>query len=416
MKMWMCILGLVLASWYGCKEEEVLTWDPYVYPEVPDTPYIWQVNLTIDTQRALAMRPFVYADRIFCAAGVGFDPFKFFMVNTDGVKFWVSGEEFEENCNEPPIPPNSSFHQYDELLIYLCDSDPRAVDLSTGNLVWHTEIPGGDQGPFMTAYGDKLFHTYTDGPNPFYKSTLMIGDIQTQQWDSVFYIDMFDNWSVDLYPPGVQVQDDGDTILLFHCRMWNDEPSYTERTDVYAYNMTADSIVWVIEDIDPAGGSTVWSPVIYNDKAYFQGAYSLFCIDVATGNILWTWETPGFGDDLNMTGPYVFMNKVYLCMYSGKVVALNPETGEELWLKDDFGFNPSTLTGFDGVLYFTSEGSGKLFAVESATGATRWELESPNKNDPDTWQAAFTNPVTIDPMSQLLYLTDRYFLMCIPIK
>ena len=413
---WMFLIGIVYSVICSCKEEELLTWDPYVYPEVPDTPYIWQVNLTIDTQQTSTMRPFVYQDRIFCAAAIGFDGFKFFMVNMDGIKFWVSDDAFEEDCTSPTMPPTASHYQWENLLIYLCNSDPRAVDLSTGAIAWHAEMPGGDQGPFMTAYGTKLYHTYQDGSNPYYKSTLMIGDILTQQWDSVFYVDMFDDWSVDLYPPGVQVQDDGDTVLIFHCRMWKDEPTYTERTDLYAFNMSADTLVWILQDIDPSGGSTVWSPVVYNGRAYFQGAYSLFCVDIATGNILWTWQSPGFGNDLNMTGPYVFVDKIFICTYSGMLVALDPYSGEVIWQKDTFEFNPSTLTGFENVLYFTTEGSGKLFAVEASSGNVLWELESPNRSDPDTWLAAFNNPVAIDPVLRRIYLTDRYFLMCLPIK
>lgn len=401
----------------GCKQEEVITLPPYDYPdEGPEVaPVLWQVNLSIDTAASGSMIPVVYQDKVFCSAAPAFEPSKYFFVNSDGIKYWVSDDAFEADCSTPPKPPNMSVYAYNDLLAFLCNSDPRVIDLNTGEIIWHYEVPGADHGQFMSGFGDKIFHTHVDGVNPYNNSTLVMGDILTGTWDTVFYTEMIDGYSVDLHPPGTVIQDNGDTIVVFHNRMWL-PATLDERSDLYAYNMTADTLMWHLEDVDPAGGSTVWSPQIYDGKVYFQGLYSIMCFALETGNIIWTWESGSYLEALSFSGMHIDQDKIYIATYTDNVYALNAQSGAVIWQTGGFDYEPSPLTLFEDVLYFSSAGSGLLYAVDALTGQVIKNYMSPNAGQPISISAKFKSPVTIDPVLRRMYITDSYFLLCIPLN
>lgn len=71
----------------------------------------------------------------------------------------------------------------------------------------------------------------------------------------------------------------------------------------------------------------------------------------------------------------------------GYVAAYDPETGDELWKRDDVS-RPGTPTVGDGTLYFDTGGSEDaeatgFFALDSATGETKWhKSESFGLGDP----------------------------------
>ena len=76
--------------------------------------------------------------------------------------------------------------------------------------------------------------------------------------------------------------------------------------------------------------------------------------------------------------------------------------------------NTWELTLFDGIVYCTSSGYGRLYAVNAETGATIWKEQSPNRKNPKTGNASFASAgVAIDPERRLLYTADKYYVMCI---
>ncbi len=85
---------------------------------------------------------------------------------------------------------------------------------------------------------------------------------------------------------------------------------------------------------------------------------------------------------------------------------------QTVWVNTDTGSSPSQLKHHNGIVYFTSFGTGKLYAVDSETGHDLWEEESPNKSAYS--QAGFDFvELTIDKEKELIYLNDRFFAMCI---
>ncbi len=405
------LLFLLLAS---CKQEEIIITDPApeVDPNADAPPMLWQAVVHKDTFSSICMQPVVYNDRIFCSAVSGFtESTTCFMVNADGLRFWSSDAVFEEDCNDVATPPNESVHLYQNYLTLLCNSDPRVVDLETGEVLWHYEVPGGDHGPFLTGFGNTIFHTYAEGVNPFTKSTLVKANVIEGIWDTIYTVDMVDDYSVDLYPPTAQIQIGGDTILYFQNRKYTVIPFPDGWIDMIAYNMSADSVVWQQTNFDAEGTGTVWAPIVYNNYVFYQGAKSIFCFNKTNGQLLWNWLAPT-GDDLIFSKLIVKEGYLYIMTSLGGIYALNYSTGGIRWSNISLPGEPSQLEYFDKTLYLTSSGTGLLYAIDATNGTVLWTLESPNSGNPDTFDARFENAPTIDPVTHRLYITDRYYLIC----
>ncbi len=93
---------------------------------------------------------------------------------------------------------------------------------------------------------------------------------------------------------------------------------------------------------------------------------------------------------------------------------LNKYTGEQMWYNKDTDGNVWKLILFDGIVYCTSSGYGRLYAVNAETGATIWKEFSPNASHPKTRNASFADAgVAIDPERRLLYTADGFYIMCI---
>jgi len=83
-----------------------------------------------------------------------------------------------------------------------------------------------------------------------------------------------------------------------------------------------------------------------------------------------------------------------------------------VWENREVAVAADELTIFEGVLYYTSRATGRLYAIEAATGVTLWKMRSPNSTSKR--QASFGfQQLCIDPVGRLMYVTDGYFIMCV---
>ena len=69
------------------------------------------------------------------------------------------------------------------------------------------------------------------------------------------------------------------------------------RVDLFCWNMTADTLIWQIPEIDPYGNSSVCKPLYHDGLVYFRGFQTLHAVNVETGEQVWMHEFPGDFDD-----------------------------------------------------------------------------------------------------------------------
>ena len=137
------------------------------------------------------------------------------------------------------------------------------------------------------------------------------------------------------------------------------------------------------------------SPVIWEDKLFVAGGNDskrvVYCLDHNSGKILWEVEVKGVPgspskapkttDDTGLSAASVTTDgrKVFAIFGNGDIIALDID-GEEMW-KKNFGVpdnhygHSSSLMLYRDKLYiqYDSNKGGKLYALDTETGKTKWE-------------------------------------------
>lgn len=397
----------------GCKVNE----PPAVAEPMPvEKPQLlWQIPLRSDTLVSQCMVPILYQDRLIVSA----DPYYFTdastmkMVDTTGQIIWDS-EIIGTVCEKVNYRSVSGNFIQDGILVYLCKSRPAAVNAFSGYTLWEYPTDPGIS-TMLQHFENSIFYSSAVGGSvfPYDTSLLYIVDIATGDRREIFRLGRDGDYSVNIYPPSVNVNSDGDTLLYFQNRQWNFVNSgLGGRVDLYCYNITVDSIIWKIPQIDPYGNSSVCLPLYHEGKLYFRGLQTLFCLDASNGEILWSHEFPGDFDDILQGNMIIVEDMLVLKSSTEGIHAFNLQTGDLFWERYDAGVTSCYMTYYEGAVYYGSY-DGKIFKVRVSDGEIMWTYTSPNAGVAPTWDAVFYNSVTIDPILRRMYACDAYYLLCL---
>ena len=218
-----------------------------------------------------------------------------------------------------------TFVRNDKLL--LCSThEVYAINLYDGKTIWAYKNPNGCGLPTMNVFGEYVFHEHHPCGLHNPDSYLVRAHVNTGIWDTIYHVKMQDGYRPHLYPPGFWVSPVNDTILVFQNRQWHFSPN-DGKIDLIAYNMTQDSMLYELSDLDPQGDSNVHPPLIWEDKIYFAGKRTMYCIDVLTGDILWKKLFAGSGETLYTCNWLVVEDKLIVKPDNQNIYALDPLTG-----------------------------------------------------------------------------------------
>lgn len=369
---------------------------------------VWQIPILNDTSECISISPVVYEDGVISSGTKIFSTENSTIVYVDkqtGGKIWNSNDiGFDCRINEL----YTSSVNYDGIYVGLCSSSVVAFQILNGNQLWSTDYSSGYK---LSNLNELIFHTVLSNSPPSNSSSLLSTNINTGIWDSIFKVNIVDGYSPFLYNPGVLIDPNTDTILYFQNRQWNFSTA-DGKIDLYAYNMSADTILWMHSDIDAEGNSNIRPPVVYNGKVYFEGLHTVYCYDAVSGELLWSKYFSGFGEYLLASNMLVEDNKLIVKTDYESIYALDLETGHEMWSNAHAGATPSDMVYYDGAVYYSSGGDGKIHGVRVSDGKQVFELSSPNRNHAPSYDAIFINPVAIDAATGYLYATDGYYLLC----
>ena len=298
-----------------------------------------------------------------------------------------------------------------------------SVNSLNGTTNWKTQVDSGSYISSSLAAQNGYIYNVRD----FYladkleKSYLMRTKFDSDMWDTVYIQQPIDKFVPDCELPSIWKNSNGDEIALFQVRYY-DFTNYKGRIDVLAYNITQKKEYFRFNDIDKSQSGTVNVPYIYGDRAYVPLARTILCLDMITKKILWSKD---FNVDQGFfTGRHPFLianNKLYVKPEDKVLYALNPDTGDQIWVDTDNGYSSSKqMIFYNGIIYYTSNASGKIYAIEESTGKKIWAEPSPNYfkakyNNFRSFSGANIgyNSLAIDTVSNLLYTEDTYFMMCL---
>ena len=147
-----------------------------------------------------------------------------------------------------------------------------------------------------------------------------------------------------------------------------------------------------------AFGSAISNPIIINDIVYFQdGHANTAAIFLENGTVKWYYQSNG-SLFLGPNGPAVGWGKVFIAKDVYSMVALDIQTGEEIWnntisniATTGIDIQPtvynnmvyiSTVPGI-GDIYYAPGGIGVIYALDQQTGDILWNFST--VDSPDLW-------------------------------
>jgi quinohemoprotein ethanol dehydrogenase len=155
---------------------------------------------------------------------------------------------------------------------------------------------------------------------------------------------------------------------------------------------------------DDGGQQT--APIVVDGVIYMDTPVGdVIAVDGATGAVKWKWHPTAFGPVNNdRRGVSVGDGKVYTLAAGNRVVALNKDTGAEVWVRqptDPAGGSLGNIQKvatlyYDGMVYVgTNDGTrNTIFALNSSDGALAWFFFGADK--PEPWDSRVFTDVNGD--------------------
>lgn len=201
---------------------------------------------------------------------------------------------------------------------------------------------------------------------------------------------------------------------------------YSPLDQINSDNVANLRLAWTVDaDYEGAAG---FSPAVYNGVMYINGPDRVVAIDASNGNPIWTYitelhENTGFVEDRTRGSVIVYDGKIYDTIADGRVVALDIDTGEELWstqvgaIEFGEGFSAGPIFA-DGKIVVGPSGAdigganGRVLALDAENGEVLWTFHViPQPGEPgfETWDppesaawggGSAWNPGAYDPVSR----------------
>ncbi len=302
-----------------------------------------------------------------------------------------------------------------DVVVILSGRTLYAYDINTAQELW-TKYSGADEVfiPQISSFDNDLFvGVKPAGIENAWGKLVKINIITGEQKD-ILRIDSANGYSVLLYPPSVDIMPSGDTLLIFQNRQLNFGIS-DGKIDIYAYNMTADSMLWVVEDLTASGNSSVKEGIITEDNKYlFQGSKSIHCINIDNGTILWEDELQN--ESFFQTPNLYTDGKVFMNSESGAIICYDVASGNKLWHNTNIDAHPidSRMVYYNGKLYLTAiptynsnipESHRKSFkCISGNTGEVLWSSQKIN------------GMLLLDPDLGHIFIGNSFKLICVDLN
>lgn len=145
------------------------------------------------------------------------------------------------------------------------------------------------------------------------------------------------------------------------------------------------------------------SPVVSGGVVVAMDARARVTAMTTTGDVLWAKTVgPRNSDDLNSASGGLLAasgGRVYVATPYGALVALDRNTGAEIWTQD-LGAPASAAPTVDGNLLYVVGGDGRGWAIEAETGRVRWNVigTPPSLNSASGSAVAIADGLAIFPM------------------
>lgn len=406
------IFFLLLLGFAYCKKEPIKLIEPPTISE-PKLKIVWRVSTVPDTTEYFSEpHTLVNSNPVF---GTNFyQPSAFIQVRdkTNGNLKWTFSPTF------------SSADAFLHGKIFTADSkvmlsdwhEAYCINGEDGHLEWGTNFRPQKAEPFAIVIGDQFYKfIYWGSPPKIRTSTLLRTHYLSGQWDTLLTIHAKDSFYLNIQPPTLWGNPQGDSVLIIRDNNLRDNQATPyegryELVNLYAWNMRTRQFDWVREDFEDEGSVYYGQPVIEGNRLYLSLYRSICCVDLLTGQTLWKRPTENTN---HSSGLAIHENLLLATGNDHGMWGLDKNTGQTIWYNDKVYGAIINLTCFDGIAYGTSTGSGNLYAVNATNGQIIWAERSPNRQGKTKSTSWGDSGVVIDHERRVLYIADYHYLMCI---
>lgn len=153
---------------------------------------------------------------------------------------------------------------------------------------------------------------------------------------------------------------------------------------VIAINAENGETAWITELSSPVRSM----PIVYENIVIFHSIDNkVFALDKNTGATVWTYIANSEEvNALNVSAPQIVSGKMVLRLNNDEVVALNPETGEEVWTnslanKGVIGYVSRAALNYDNTFFvndnyiITTNSFAHVFKIDLASGEVLWSKD-----------------------------------------
>ncbi len=273
-----------------------------------------------------------------------------------------------------------------------------AIDASTGELEWETEVGGYEYSPMR----GKRVPTVVDGTVYVTSSSRASGQlhaIDAETGEHEWHVEVHGAATVPtvsddtLYLPNGQAvaaldADTGKQIWVHELEegggMFGPAPAVVDGT-VYVGGrphgtMTAPP---QFHALDADSGEAVWrseqrasfsAPTVVDDRVYV-GFDPVLVFDTDTGDEAWTVDGSGSGGGWLVSSPTVADGTVYVGDSDGTIHAFGAEDGDERWTVETGDSITSSPTVADGTVFVGSD-DGHVYGLHTETGEADWSFSA----------------------------------------
>lgn len=383
---------------------------------------VWQKPISRDTSEKTSSRPIYFDGNVLFTRSTleeGIDTLKMLNSKT-GALVWQWSDYMIGRKPSLAFPGKIQFLKNSRFL-FTTGNDVYCVNAQDGHTVWSSKQDSGYGSPDIVGIDNYIYQTFIHkiGSSTDY-SYLLRANINDGKWDTIYTQPKIDGFEPDIEPPNISWKNTkGDQIVFFQIRYW-DFPSSKGRIDWLALNLNTRKEEFRHNNIDRGQIGHKRGAFLLGDNVYFNCINSSFCINKNDGKILWQKNFDKDGETFTSTSPFVSDGLLFIKPDNRTLYTLNPNTGSEIRVDYDNGSGAIDMVNYNGILYYTCVGVGKIYAIEIATGKKIWAEPSPNKfknilNGNRKYENAEFGygSVTIDPQAEYLYTSDHYFAICL---
>ena len=331
---------------------------------------IWQTPISSDTAEWISVAPLYYNGNVLFTRSTfdaGIDTLKL-LDSKSGKIQWHWADYYDDGGI-----PNLKILKHNQKLLFTTWKDVYCVDALSGKSIWRYKLEKGEGHPRINNIKESVYHVHILKTNSTNENSYLVrANINDGKWDTIYTQPKIEGFEPRIEPPSVSwLNNKGEEIIFFQIRYWN-FPASKGRIDWVAFNLNKKKEEFRLDSIDRGQIGNVVSALLFGDKVYFLGINSLFCINKNDGKVLWQKNFDKAGETFTTTSPFIAEGKLFIKPDNRTLYALDPDTGNQIWVDIDNGSSCYDLVYHNGLLYYSCNGNGKLYAVEAATGKKIW--------------------------------------------